>query len=369
MQSQQNIMEILNSIVVNYVSKYLTITSLDDYVELNSTTSPSVLENEDIFFEVHPSSFTQEIYAVDGSSRSFVSGKGIISVSAVAISSSSIPIYGVYPSLDGEKELELKEPFIAVASSVSENSKIDPYLYFGPYVSPISITGDPFYSTEGFEVIESEIRSVLETKALNVVKGKGKIIVDGPLFPSYLYLTSKFKEKILEERKKIIDSNFIGIVKRLDKSRGLIDSIDDRTRSIIYQKFRIDPKIFLSDESFILHLVRFNYSPPYKILALGPFSKRICNNITVYMYYLIIPFHPYVSKFSILRIETLTKDPKILGIIASMGITKDGIPPLLALADFKAKKTSLALYRYIVSIVERLGIQASFYSRLSGELA
>ncbi|BDC18963.1 DNA double-strand break repair nuclease NurA [Acidianus sp. HS-5] len=359
-------MEILNSVVVKYVSKYLTITSLDDY---RDNESPSTFEGEDVFFEVHPSRTDQEFYAVDGSSRSFVSGKGIISVSAVALSSSSIPIYGVYPSLDGEKELELKEPFIAVASSVHENSKIDPYLYFGPYVSPISITGDPFYSSEGFEVIEGEIRSVLETKALKIVKGKGKVIVDGPLFPSYLYLTSKFKEKILEERKNVIDKDFLGIVKRLDKSRSLIDSIDNKTRSTIYQKYRIDPKIFLSDESFILHLVRFNYSPPYKILALGPFSKKICEKINVYMYYLVVPFHPYVSKFSILRIESLSKDPSILGIIASMGITKDGIPPLLALADFKAKKISLALYRYIVSIVERLGIQASFYSRLSGEVA
>ncbi len=366
MQSQQNIMEILNNVVVKYVSKYLTIASVDEYLDNGS---PSTFEGEDVLFEVHPHKINQEFYAVDGSSRSFISGKGIISVSSVAISSSLVPIYGVYPSLDGEKELELKEPFIAVASSMQENSKIDPYLYFGPYVSPISITGDPFYSTEGFEVIEGEIRSVLETRALSLVKGKGKVIVDGPLFPSYLYLTSKFKKKILEEREKIIDKEFIGIVKRLDKSRSLIDSIDNKTRSLIYQKYRIDPKVFLSDESFILHLVRFNYSPPYKILALGPFLKKICEKINVYLYYLIIPFHPYVSKFSILRIESLSKDPSILGAIASMGITKDGIPPLLALADFKAKKTSLALYRYVVSIVEKLGIQASFYSRLSGEVA
>ncbi|AWR97009.1 hypothetical protein DFR86_05165 [Acidianus sulfidivorans JP7] len=357
MPSQQNIMEILNDVVIKYISSYLSYSYDNNPSRIN--------ENNDFIKEVNINHNCQDkIYAVDGSSRSFVSGKGIISVSSVAISSNYIPIYGVYPSLDGEKELDLKEPFIAVASSLYETSKLDPYLYSNKYVSSISITGEPFNSLEDLDKIEGEIRSILETKALALVKGKGKIIVDGPLFPSYLYFSSKFKEKLLLERKNILDENFIGIVKRVDKSRVLINTLDNNLKEKIYQKFKIDINAFLSDESFLLSLIRFNYNPPYKILRIGPITKEILNT-KIYMYYLIIPFHSYIPKFSILRIETLTDKEDLISLISSLNITKDGIPTILALADSKAKKTSLALYRYIVSIAERIGIQSSFYSRLS----
>ncbi|ARM75652.1 DNA double-strand break repair nuclease NurA [Acidianus manzaensis] len=356
MPSQQNIMEILNDVIVKYISNYLSYT-----YDNNSSRV-----NEDNFIkEVNVKPVSQEkIYAVDGSSRSFVSGKGIISVSSVVISSNYIPIYGVYPSLDGERELELREPFIAVASSIYETAKLDPYLFSNEYISSISITGEPFNSLEDMDIIEGEIRSILETKALKLIKGKGKIIVDGPLFPSYLYFSSKFKEKLLLERKNILDENFIGIVKRVDKSRVLINTLDKDLKNKIYKNFKIDIDSFLSDESFILSLLRFNYSPPYKILRIGPIIKEILNT-NVYMNYLIIPFHSYVPKFSILRIETLSDNDDIINLISSLSITKDGIPSILALADSKAKKISLALYRYIVSIAERIGIQSSFYSRLS----
>lgn len=357
MPSQQNIMEILNDIIIKYISYYLSYPYHDSFPHF---------ANEDSFVKEVKENYKPEgeVYAVDGSSRSFVSGKGIISVSAVAISSSSIPIYGVYPSLDGERELELKEPFIAIASSMHETSKIDPYLFSNEYVTTISITGEPFNSLDDFEKIEGEIRSILETKALRLVKDKGRVLVDGPLFPSYLYFPSKLKERLLKERKDSINENFIGIVKRVDKSRVLINSLDEELKEYIWQKYKVNVNSFLSDEAFLLSLVRFSYSQPYKTLRVGPIIKDV-QGTKVYMYYLIIPFHRYVPKFSILRIETVSSREDVIDFVASLSITKDGIPSILALADSKAKKISLALYKYIISIGERIGLQPSFYSRLS----
>ncbi|EZQ02098.1 hypothetical protein CM19_11590 [Candidatus Acidianus copahuensis] len=350
MPSSKSIMEILNYAVIKYISGYLNVESVN-------------FGDEDIFLtvedgsirEIEPSS-PPHFFALDGSSRSFISGKGIVSFGSVVVSSSSTSIFGVYPSIDGERELNLDDPFVAVAPSLVEGSKIDPYLFSNSYISAYSITGDPFSSKDGFETVEGELRSVLETKALSLLKGKGYVLVDGPLFPSYLMFTSRFKERLNSERQKVIDENYIGIVKRIDKSRVLIDAMS--------RSGKLRNETFLSDESLILHTLRFNLSPPYRTMVIGPLLKGE-DKRKIYVYYLIKPFHKYFPKFSILRIEMVKDDEKVLSWLASLEFTREGIPTVLALADYKAKRISEALYRYIVSTLERIGIQSSFFSRLT----
>ncbi len=367
MTNQQGFFEILSECIINYITRYLNTASLEGMYYIDSQENSNVLPLEkpqNLVREIKSLEFEKEVFSIDGSSRSFISGKGIVSVASIAVTSTFSGIYDVYPSIDGKSKLGLNEPFIAVASSNLESSKLDPYLFSNSYISSVSLSGEPFSPLSGFENIEAELRSLLETKTLNKLKNKGYVIVDGPLFPSYLYLNSKVKDKIILERRKIIDSNFIGIVKRIDKSQYLVKSLNGEYRKYFIQKFRLDPKSFISDESLILNLIRFNYNVPYSPIVIGPFLDRITENIDIYINYLIVPFNSYMPNFSILRVETLNNNEETIRKILSLKMTKDGIPYNLALADLTAKKLSSGLYKLIILYLQQLGLQSSFYSRL-----
>ncbi|AWR94627.1 DNA double-strand break repair nuclease NurA [Acidianus brierleyi] len=367
MAIQQGFFEILSDCIINYITRYLNTASIDGIYYIDDQKNDDILPLEkpqNLVREVKPLRFEKEVFSIDGSSRSFISGKGIVSIASVAVTSTSSSIYDVYPSVDGKSKLGLNEPFIAVAASNLESSKLDPYLFSNNYISSVSLSGEPFNPLNGFENIESELRSLLETKALSKLKDKGYIIVDGPLFPSYLYLNGKVKDKIISERIKIIDSNFIGIVKRIDKSQYLVKSLNGEYRKYFVQKFKLDPKSFISDESLLLNLIRFNYNIPYSPIVIGPFLDRVKENINVYINYLVVPFNPYIANFFILRVETLNNNSDIIEKILSLKPTKDGIPYNLALADLTAKKLSAGLYKLIILYLQQLGLQSSFYSRL-----
>ncbi len=367
MAIQQGFFEILSECIINYITRYLNTASIDSAYYIDEQGNNDILPLEkpqNLVKDIKPLRFEKDVFSIDGSSRSFISGKGIISIASIAVISTSMGIYDVYPSVDGKSKLGLNVPFIAVASSSLESSKLDPYLFSNNYISSISLSGEPFSPLNGFENIESELRSLLETKALSKLKDKGYVIVDGPLFPSYLYLNNKVKNKIILEREKIIDRNFIAIVKRIDKSQYLVKSLNGEYRRYFIQKFRLDPKSFISDETLLSNLMRFNYNVPYSPILVGPFLSRVTENTKIYINYLVVPFNPYLPNFSILRIETLNNDESVIEKILSLKITKDGIPYNLALADLTAKKLSAGLYKLIILYLQQLGLQSSFYSRL-----
>ncbi|MCI2415110.1 MAG: DNA double-strand break repair nuclease NurA [Candidatus Aramenus sp.] len=359
------IYEVLRYDVINLISSYLNSSSIsEDYVDLspNSESIPLVKPQELVREEI-PKRSWNEVLALDGSSRSFVSGKGSISIASLAVASITRGIYGVYPSVDGNGGLPLQEPFIAVASSTAERSRLDPYIYASKYVSFVSLDGRPFSSIRGVEQVETELRALLETKALGFLKGKGAVIVDGPLFPSYLYLSAKVRDKIIEERRKALDQNFIGVVKRIDKSQYLVNTLNGEYRDFFIQRYKVDPKSFVSDEAFLLSLTRFNENTPYSPTVIGPFMSEE-KGTPIFVNYLVIPFNPYVPKFSILRVESLVNSEEVIRNLLAIKITREGIPYLLALADAVAKKVSQGLYKLVISGLQKVGLQSSYYSRI-----
>ena len=356
MSENKGLFVLLDEIVQKYIRDYFEIRSgtLEENVPNDIFLG---IEAKEIINEVYPIDIKDTVYAIDGSSRSLTSAGGIISISTLAISSSYSTIYGVFPSLFGLPGLPINKPFIGLASSNPLRGKIEPYLYSSNSLfTSVSLSGEPFLSTDEPERIETEIRGILETEALKITKGKGITIVDGPLFPSYIYLPEKVKTIITKERSKVIDKNYIGVVKRLDKSNLLIKVLS-RNSAEFESKYRINPQNFLSDESFLFHLVRFNYSPPYPILSIGPLIREV-EKVKYYISYLVLPYHKYVPKFSILRIESVNREA--VSIISSLPFSGDGIPKILAIADKTAKELSSGILKYIIFSLNRIGFQESF---------
>ncbi|BDB98976.1 hypothetical protein SACC_19930 [Saccharolobus caldissimus] len=357
--------EIINKYIVNYLDSYhidISNNSYDDNLmgqEGNEIFLPNL---DEAVNEIIGNRIFTLTYALDGSSRSFISSKGIVSLASVVVSSSLNPIIGVYPPISGFPDLNLNKPFIALATSGSQGPLI-PFFYNSEYVTTFSIDGSFFTSTESPEEIETEIRTILETEALKkIAEANAIILLDGPLIPPLIFLKSKVRNEILKIRLNILKNNVIGVVKRLDKSKLLISAIS-KLKSKFVNRYKIDPKKYFNDESFIIDLIKFNFSPPYKPISIGPILRQI-DNISVYVNYLVYPLHPYVPKFSILRIESLYNDPRILDHLVSLKFTNDGIPITLAFADRTAKEISAAMLKIIMATLESLGLQASFYSKL-----
>ncbi len=365
MANAHGVFEVLRYDVINFISIYLNSSSLnEDYVcPCSDAEAKPLVKPQELVREEEPKRSWGEVLALDGSSRSFVSGKGSISIASLAVASLTKGVYGVYPSIDGSNDLGLQEPFIAVASSTVEESRLDPYIYASKYVSFISLDGKPFNSLRGVEQVETELRALLETRALSVLRGKGIVMVDGPLFPPYLYLSSKVRDKIIEERKRALDRSFIGIVKRIDKSQYLVNSLNGEFRDFFIQRYKVDPKSFVSDEAFLLGFVRFNVNPPYSPIVIGPFMSEE-KGVQVFVNYLVVPFNPYLPKFSILRVESLVDSEEVVRNVLSIKITREGIPYLLALADATAKRVSQGIYKLVISGLQKAGLQSSYYSRL-----
>jgi len=354
MTENKGLFVLLNEIVQKYIKDYFDVKS--GTFEENSPNDIFLGTNE-VINEVLPKDIKRPIYAIDGSSRSLTSASGIISISTLAVSSSYLSIYGVFPSLFDLPSLPISKPFIGLASSNPSRGKIEPFLYSSnSLLTSISLNGEPFLSTHDPERIETEIRGVLETEALKITKDKGLTIIDGPLFPSYIYLPDKVKIILTKERSKIIDQNYIGIVKRLDKSNLLVKVLSENSKEF-ENKYKINPQNFLSDESFLYQLVRFNYAPPYPILSVGPLVREI-EKLRYYIFYLVLPYHKYVPKFSILRIESISRDA--INIASSLPFSSDGIPKILAIADKTAKELSSGILKYIIFSLNRIGLQESF---------
>ncbi|AHC50664.1 hypothetical protein SUSAZ_00745 [Sulfolobus acidocaldarius SUSAZ] len=355
MSNTNELAVILNEVIQRYIREYFNIyVPREDFKE-----SEASLITTDIVKEVIPTKQNMEVYAIDGSSRSIFSAGGTISISTVAVSSSNKPVYGVYPGLFGLKGLEIQKPFIALAPSSNSKGTINPYLYSSKYIMTFSLDGTPFQSTIEPERIEIELRAILETEALKVLKNKGLVLVDGPLFPPYIYLPERVKTKITNERLSILDQNFIGVVKRIDKSDLLIRTLSNNKE--LTAKYKVDPRGFLSDEAYLYQFVRFNYNPPYPTLSIGPLVKDINERVKVFVNYMIYPIHKYVPKFSILRIESIGKNA--LDKLSSLKFTTEGIPLTLAVADKTAKELSSGILRFIMFSLDRIGVQESFRNK------
>ncbi len=361
---------LLKDIITKYIINYLDSSNPDVRIVGGEIENSFSNESEailitpvnEIMRDVKPKRI-HNAYAIDGSSRSFISSKGIISLASLVLTSSMNPIVGVYPPISGLPSLDLERPFIAIAPAGSAQGPLIPFFYSSEYITTFSLDGSFFTSAESPEEIETEIRTVLETEALRKINDESTIIlIDGPLIPPLIFLKSKVRDEIVKVRLRALKRNVIGIVKRLDKSKLLISTLA-KSRLKIIEKFRIDPKKYFNDESFILDLIKYNISPPYTPIYLGPILRYV-NNIPIYTNYLIYPFHPYTFKFSILRIESTHNNEDILGNICSLQFTKDGLPSILGLSDKMAKEISGAILKIIMNTLESMGLQASFYSRL-----
>ncbi|BAB67358.1 DNA double-strand break repair nuclease NurA [Sulfurisphaera tokodaii] len=359
MTENKGLFVLLDEIIQKYVKDYFTVIVKNDENQEKDKAILGVKEKE-IVTEIDVIRRENEvIYAVDGSSRSLISAGGIISINTLAISSSTYPIIGVYPSLFGLPSLPIKKPFIGLASSNPIKGKIEPFLYSSnSFFTSVSLTGEPFLSIQEPERIETELRSILETEGLKITKDKGLTVIDGPLFPSHIYLPEKVREYIVKERIKVLDEKYVGIVKRLDKSNLLVNTLKDSEEFI--SRYKINPRSFLSDEAFLFQLVRFNYNPPYPIISVGPLIREI-DKIRYYVNYLVIPYHKYLPKFSILRIESLNKNAP--AIVASLPFSNDGIPKILSIADKTAKELSSGIIKYILYSIDRIGLQESFKNK------
>ncbi len=359
---------VLYDVVEKYIAGYFDNNVLEkgetEWYE-NEVSVPAT-DVKDLVKETSVSSIP-DVFAVDGSSRTFISSKGVVSIASVSISSSRYPLVGVYPAISGLPDLDLSVPFIALASSFKYPG-ITPFLYCNSMISTVSIDGTPFSSFQNPETIEAEIRMTLETEAIlsNKINNGSLLIVDGPIFPPSIFLRYQVKEKLSRRRKTILsDKKVVGIVKRLDKSQFLRSSLREDFRKEFVNKYKVDPSAFLNDEAFLLRLYDAVESRPYRPIVVGPFRKE--DEHEIFINYLVYPFHPYVRKFSVLRIETTTKDMEAVNVISSLDFTKDGIPSVLAMADSSAKAVTSGMLRVISTIMERMGVQASFSSRIGVE--
>ncbi len=182
--------------------------------------------------------------------------------------------------------------------------------------------------------------------------------------PRFLYLNKKVADKLLEKRNSLLQKNFLGVVKRVNNSTVLLNSLRYEDSRKLSLKYGVNPYSFSNDEAFLIHLMNKNFKPPFKPIVVGPLlrnerGREIISN------YVVIPFHPFLAKFSVLRTESLTNElnPEI---ILSMPISKDGIPVPLAFADKVAKEVSNAVFSLLIQELISRGVQSSFYSRLEG---
>ncbi|AEB94317.1 MAG: DNA double-strand break repair nuclease NurA [Metallosphaera sp.] len=304
----------------------------------------------------------KEMVAIDGSSRSHVFSQGIVSLSSVSAFSSTKGIKGMFPSFNEEMSLELNEPFIALATPYASTGRIEDFLLH-PLITKLPMNEGSFQVD--LSRLEMELRFSLETACLSKFRNSPLVLVDGPLIPRFIYLDKSVVRHLIDRRKKIIGNNFVGIVKRVNTSTTLLNALKEgKMRNYFMIKYKIDPISFSNDEAFIIHLIEKNFKPPFKPLIIGPVSRQI-EDVEITSSYLVIPFHPFTKKFSILRAE-YTQDSVKPEELLSIPMSADGIPIPLALADKSAKEMSEATFNLLIQELIRDGIQSAFYSRLEG---
>ncbi|MFP3204863.1 MAG: DNA double-strand break repair nuclease NurA [Metallosphaera yellowstonensis] len=363
MSARGGLSELLSGLVAKYIAFQFDSLPLDG--------QPTILEEskllnnlEEALGELDPQvQDPGEILAMDGSSRSFLSSRGLVSVSSVALVSNIKGVIGLFPSFEQSRTLDLSDPFIAVVGGFRSSSRIEDFLG-SPFVANYSTDGTSL-SPEVIRTLESELRFGLETSFMSRVKGDRLVLVDGPLFPNLLFLPKSHREKLIDARKRAVRKNFVGIVKRLNASKILVSALGDpEVIRDFRSKFGVNPLVFSSDEGLLTYLAMKNLKPPFRVMKIGPIQRTLYDT-KVYSGYLIIPFHPYVKKFSILRIESL-QEGDLWEKVGTLPITGDGIPKVLAMSDKAAKEMSNAIYSLLISSLTLNGIQESFYSRLEG---
>jgi len=276
------------------------------------------------------------VTALDGSSRSITYSYGIISLASVAATSNRRPVVGIYPPLLGSNSLVLNVPFVALASSSPTSSQgmerfLRPFTDRTPSGKPMNSLMDP-------DVVEGLLRAYLESQALRAVTDN-LVLVDGPLLPSYVRLPDEERNTINGLRIKYLDKTKVGVVKRLERSTVLRSALV-QVRDEVSRVMGLDPAKFASDQSLLLHWARFCLQPPYSTTLLGP-VERVEYGVMIYSYYVLRPYHPFVPRFALLRVESLVPSREAAETVASMPLSGDGVPAVLAMADRVAKTVSL----------------------------
>lgn len=385
--SYTSLQQLSNILKKYFIGKYLSeisvteddgINNLSYYEDYNTI---PLFTFDELLTEIpsFPTTFNNIMYIIDGSSRSFKTINGNISIASIAISSNLKPIIGVYPGLGILKEILLDYPFIAIATSTFDKKfSLDPFIYENKLIKTYSPSGRPYTLSYNVQAMETELRQELETKALEAIISSSVlndlIVIDGPLFPQYIFVENEEREVLFRERYKIISSkyNIVGIVKRLDKSKVLIRTLTSTYRNRMISQFNLDPMLFLSDESLIHSLIlkRNQKENEYIPIVIGPLLRKIGDIAKVYMYYVIIPLSKYLPNFVTLRIESVKnlKPEEIITYLVWQEFSKDGIPKLLALADNLAKKVTSGIVNYLIYLLRSNGIELSYNSKIGVQL-
>lgn len=385
--SYTSLQQLSNILKKYFIGKYLSeisvteddgINNLSYYEDYNTI---PLFTFDELLTEIpsFPTTFNNIMYVIDGSSRSFKTINGNISIASIAISSNLKPIIGVYPGLGILKEILLDYPFIAIATSTFDKKfSLDPFIYENKLIKTYSPSGRPYTLSYNVQAMETELRQELETKALEAIISSSVlndlIVIDGPLFPQYIFVENEEREVLFRERYKIISSkyNIVGIVKRLDKSKVLIRTLTSTYRNRMISQFNLDPMLFLSDESLIHSLIlkRNQKENEYIPIVIGPLLRKIGDIAKVYMYYVIIPLSKYLPNFVTLRIESVKnlKPEEIITYLVWQEFSKDGIPKLLALADNLAKKVTSGIVNYLIYLLRSNGIELSYNSKIGVQL-
>lgn len=363
----KGVLSVLSDIVNDYVTGYLNQYSLEWHTPKYDDEKVRVSFDDVDTLLSRPSweRETDEVIGLDGSSRSLVSSRGIISIASVASSSSRRPVVGVFPSF-GVPEIAISSPFVAVAPALPERrGMLDPYLYSSSEIMTVSTNGEPLTASMGPERIEGELRLLLETKALETLQRDypiKRIFLDGPLMPRD-GSREAISGSLWERRRKIVEGNVIGVVKRLNRSTLLLRSFSGETRRDFISKYGIDPVHALSDEAILQGIVRFYVQPPFQPYVFGPLRVSQ-EGFTYFVKYLLYPIHRYVRKFYFLRIESTHEDLSDVSSVLSYGLTMDGVSNIVAIADRLAKETTDGLRKLMFYKLDQLGIPASFESRI-----
>ena len=297
--------------------------------------------------------------AVDGSSKSLISSGGIVSVAAVAVTGISVPLRGVYPHFTGLRGLEMKAPFIALAPSTKGRNNV--LLASLDYIMLRSIDGTPLDASLGVSRVETELRSNLETEAIS--HAEGTPLLDGPLLPSYSSLPSEVRRELVRRRYRRLPKGAVGIVKRIDRSKLLVEALNPYAKEL-EARFGLSNVSFLNDEALVSNLVRRLAVPPFKPMAFGPVIYEP-HGVRVYAYYLALPLHPHVRKFSIIRVESLTLREGIVDEVASLPLGTNGVPYPIAYADKVAREVRGGLVKALKLSLESFGIGVSYAGNMA----
>jgi len=286
-------------------------------------------------------------------------------------------------------------PFIGLQLRIRGNiSALLRDVYLNNAIRIKSYNDVDFYDSEYnvFQMVD-EIRFSLETAALKFIAELVKdgqmfssiVIIDGPVYPTprvcfrkddppYVKYKMAYKRLIMERINVVreLESHgigVVGIVKRLSDSYKLYRNaeINELFSKIFGFKGRLEkvPDDWIINEisnKLKLHKLRFP-------LCFGPFSLEIFDkNFNALfspkkapekiMFYAHIPYNPFVSHASIVRIEMLKKTfemyPNVVDlIIATTFDPKRGIPASLSITDRLSRIGSAKLFLELSSILEQ----------------